>query len=56
MKDASICHSDEYEKAQTQIEKKEEGNELYFYLYKFILFFFNFSAELTQQLNTMSQM
>lgn len=28
LKDASICHSDEYSKAQNQIDKKHKGNEL----------------------------
>lgn len=28
LKDASICHSDEFVKAQNQIEKKNKGNEL----------------------------
>ena len=28
LKEASICHSDEYSKAQNQIDKKNQGNEL----------------------------
>ena len=28
LKEASICHSDEYTKAQNQIDKKHQGNEL----------------------------